>query len=428
MPLVSPAPAVRNDAKTHLLTAIERKSAQCGVIGLGFIGSILMDALIEGGFPAHGFDRSQPAVQRFKNSTQAHRAASVSQTALEILDCDVIFIAIRIIIRDGVPDEEPLNAAVRLLSSQTRRPRLIILESTVSPGTTRRVAAQLGAVDDPETFIVHAPERLSAGHDLTVFRKVPHLVGGLDEHSTELGVEALAQLCDTVIPVSSPEVSELSKLLENGFVTVNIALINEVTRIAHSHNVNALDVCLAAATKPFGYMPFYPGPGVGGHCLPNDLALLSQSALRKGWTPELLTGAIQVNDRASEVTICRLDHLLSTHGLSLTGASILLVGVGFKPGSGDTAQSPAYGIARSLRRSGAEPVFIDAAVQDFAVDDIAVQSCSTEDLAARRFTAAVILSGDTRLSAAELLQSSDLVLDTMTRSQPATASPRWHVL
>jgi UDP-N-acetyl-D-glucosamine dehydrogenase len=412
----------RQQCKNELLRAIEDRTVRCGVIGLGFIGSVLMDALIESGLEAHGYDRHTPAVEHFRNWIAARhqkttRPFSASTSQAPVLDCDAVFIAVRNPVEAGVVIEEPQQAACRLLRTQLKCPRLIILESTVIPGSTRKFAAALDWARDEGTFIAHAPERLSAGHDREVLRKTPHLIGGLDQESTELGRALLGKLCDTVVPVSSPEVCELSKLLENAFLSVNIGLISEITRIAHSFGIQAQEVCQAAATKPFGYFPFYPGPGVGGHCLPNDLALLADVAISRGWNPELLSAAMTVNDRAPKLVVDRLQHLLEKRGLSLTGAAVLLVGVGFKPGSSDTAMSPAFGIARALRERASEPFFTDSGVFDFTVDGVPVPAIRAPDLFHRKFTATVILAGDPQLKTEDIRATSGLVLDTMGRRQ-----------
>ena len=267
-----------------LLDRIAAREAACGVVGLGFIGSTHMDALVNAGFRVRGYDRSPAAVDRFREWMSALNPESGSEWSADwepaVLDgAEVVVVAIRVLPReDGTIDLEPLVAAADMLRGRMREPGLILLASTVPPGTTRCFAASLRAC--PRVLVAHSPERLSVGHDRADLRRIPHLLAGVDAAATRVGADFLSAICDQVVEVSSPEISELAKLLENAFLTTGIALSNEITRIAHGLGVPAQEVCEAAATKPHGYFPFFPGPGMGGHCLANDLAILRSTARR----------------------------------------------------------------------------------------------------------------------------------------------------
>lgn len=399
-----------------LWVRIQSRSIRCGVIGLGFIGSVLMNALIEAGFEARGFDRARGAPARFSRhrlspSPQAAEHFKCDGDAAVLDDCDVIFVAVRNFVSDGVVDEEPLNSARDVIHRHRGSPCLVILESTVAPGTTRRFADALGARTCADLFVAHAPERLSAGQDHASLRATPHLVAGIDAHSTRLAAAVLGALCDRVVTVSAPEVSELSKLLENAFLSVNIGLTAEITRIAVGLGVQAHEVCQAAATKPHGFMAFYPGAGLGGHCLPNDLVLLAQSARRQGWEPEMLAGAISANESSPHVVVDRLARDLSELDIQLHEAHVLIVGVGFKPFFPDTTRSPAIEIVRELRRRGAEVSYVDSLNANFTIDEVAVRSVTPAALTADRFTAAIVLSGEEGLKDETLTAACSHVLD-----------------
>jgi len=411
-----------NSARDELLKDIETGTVRCGVIGLGFIGTVLMDALIAAGITARGFDRSEAAVTRFRE----HQAACEDRVASQpcavgadpgvLEDCNVIFVAVRKLVSGSVFDDEPLNAAGRLLAQHSVRPCLVILESTVAPGTTRRFAEAITTGCATALFVAHAPERLSAGHDHRNLRSTPHLVAGIDDDATRLAAAMLAKLCDRVVTVSAPEVSEISKLLENAFLSVNIGLTSEITRLCMSLHVPAQEVCRAAATKPRGFMPFYPGPGLGGHCLPNDLQILAQSARDCGWEPDLLNAAIAVNDRAPSLVVDRIEGSLTAAGVPMKGASVLLVGVGFKAGSSDTTRSPAIDVVRTLRGRGATVAYVDTGVAGFTVDDVPVTRIPSASLAPRcsqaaRFAVGVLLSGARDLPEECLLGACDWILD-----------------
>ena len=419
--MLAPEPATdlnsnRRQSRDELLRNIGAGAVRCGVIGLGFIGSILMNALIEARLSANGYDRMPVAVDRFRRNRAAlPHAGPESYTCgddpIILRDCNIIFVAVRNLVTGTVIDDEPLQSAARLIKRHSLRPCLVILESTVSPGTTRRFAAALGACEDNGLFVAHAPERLSAGQDHRALRATPHLVAGIDSDATELAAAMLSKVCNTVIPVSTPEVSELSKLLENAFLSVNIALTSEVTRLCLSLGVRAQEVCRAASTKPYGFMPFYPGPGVGGHCLPNDLYMFAEAARCRGWEPELLAGTIAVNNRAPRLVVERLERSLSETGIHLKDAEVLIAGVGFKPGSPDTTLSPAIEVVRVLRERGASVAYVDSLNPGFIVDGVPVSETAASNVAERKFTAGILLSGEQTLSDAALLKCCGLVLD-----------------
>lgn len=395
---------------------MEADEVRCGVIGLGFIGSVLMNALITAGLEAYGYDRTPAAVARCRLRTAGSADAARAMYAVDtdpgvMTGCNVIFIAVRNLVDGGQINEEPLQSAARLIGNHAHRPCLVILESTVTPGTTRRFAQQIGALNDDGLFLAHAPERLSAGQDHTALRATPHLVAGIDADSTRLATTMLQKLCNCVIPVSVPEVSELSKLLENAFLSVNIGLTSEVTRLCMSLGIRAQEVCRAAASKPHGFMPFYPGAGLGGHCLPNDLILLASTARSFGWEPELLSAAIAANERAPHLVIERLEQLLAALGQALRGAHILLVGVGFKTGSPDTTRSPAIDVVRCLRARGAAVMYVDRLNPGFTVDGEQVREIPPQGVRDHRFAAGLLLSGESTLAAPALSLSCDLVLD-----------------
>ncbi len=312
-------------------------------------------------------------------------------------------------------DQEPLEAAAAILRPHIIGPRLILLESTVPCGMTRCFAESLG--QRAGLFVAHSPERLSVGQDRRVFRSTPHLLGGVDAEAGRVGARFLSTLCDRVVEVSSPEVSELSKLLENGFLTTGIALANEVTRMAHALGIAAEEVCAAAATKPSGYYPFFPGPGMGGHCLGNDLKILISTANQFGAASPLLSAVAAAAMNGPELVMRRLEGLLLAHGSELHDRRVLLVGVGFKPGTSDTTGSPAIEIARLLRKRGAVVCYLDSQVREFAVDGQSVERMEDKALEGTKLAATVIVAGDRSTTFNRLIASSEFVLDARGRNQ-----------
>jgi UDP-N-acetyl-D-glucosamine dehydrogenase len=409
----------RRAAEERLAGMIDGRQANCAVIGLGFIGSILMDALAHAGFRAYGFDRSADAGRRFEAEMgQKHSDArggwAAGSDPEPIADAHVVMVAVRALPRsDETVDLEPLESAASILSARGSEPRLVMLESTVPCGVTRCFAARLAA--RPGLFVAHSPERLSVGHDREVLRRVPHLVGGMDEAAGRLGARLLRTICDQVVSVSSPEVSELSKLLENAFLTTGIALSNEFTRVAHSVGIAAEEVCAAAATKPFGYYPFHPGPGLGGHCLGNDLAILLSSQRRFGVSMPMMTAVAKAAAEGPDTVLRRFEEILRARGRLLRSLRVLLVGVGFKPGTADTTGSPARDIARLLRQRGAEVSYLDSLVPEFLLDGQALDRVGEAYLQPGSMDAAIVVSGDRAITIDRLAACSDLVFDARGR-------------
>jgi UDP-N-acetyl-D-glucosamine dehydrogenase len=410
----------REWAAQQIMCRMDARRAVCGVIGLGFIGSTLMDAIVNAGYQVHGSDRSDEAVNRFRgwmeerNPDAGGRWSAGCDTAA-LSEAEVVMVAVRTPPRgDGSVELEPLEAVTGILRPHRLEPRLILLESTVPCGTTRCFAASLRA--RPGIFVAHSPERLSVGHDRRVLRSVPHLVGGIDADAGRVGAHFLRMLCDRVVAVSSPEVSELSKLVENAFLTMGIALSNEVTQIAHMMGVAAEEVCAAAATKPFGYYPFYPGPGLGGHCLGNDLEILISTSKRLGVPSALMNAVAAAATNGPVLVLRRLEGLLRERGLELQNRRILLVGVGFKPGTSDTTESPAREVVRLLRDRGADVWYLDSLVREFAVDGQAIKRMQAGEAANANFTATLILAGDCTAPVDRLVASSELVLDARGKS------------
>jgi UDP-N-acetyl-D-glucosamine dehydrogenase len=261
-------------------------------------------------------------------------------------------------------------------------------------------------------FVAHCPERLSVGEDWRARRHQSILVGALDPLAAGLARAFLETFVERIIPVSAPEVSEVSKLLENAFSSVNIALIAEVGQMASELNISATEICRAASTKASGYFPFYPGPGVGGHCLPNDLELLRHSLKSHGQSTPLIDAARLTISRMPGHVVAQISKLLMEAGRSIEGSQVLLVGIGFKPGCADTSMSPAFSIVRQLRVKRATAVYFDSRVSSFVVDNEAVERISVERMHSMTFPGAIVLAGDPNLATRCLQKAAEVILDT----------------
>ena len=406
----------REAARQALARRIDSTAAHCSVIGLGYIGTAFFEALAGAGYSVFGHDRSPAAVTRFQESHRdllALGRCAVGADPAGLRDSDVVVVAVRLPVgNDGTVTFEPLESALISLSAHPQAERLVIIECTLPVGTTRDMADFLiSHQPGSQLFVAHVPERLRAGDREWTIQRIPHLVGGIDQASTALAVRFLSTICDDVIPVSRPEVTELSKLLENAFLTTNIALVGEITAVASHFGLSAAEVVGAAATKPFGYLKFHPGPGVGGHCLPNDLALLRSEVHRAGVEGTLLDGVSTRLLAMPGYVVDRLECLAAEVNATLANSRVLVIGVGFKIGSHDTTESPAIGVITALRLRGATPVYFDSGVSSFAVSGVLVERITAENLQDERFPFGVILSGDRTLESKTLVAAVDCLLD-----------------
>lgn len=402
--------AVFDAVSSSLRHKIERKTARCGILGLGYIGTEAFRALACAGFTVTGYDRSSRALARFTTeqrellNASAHRIASEPEA---LRDADIVVVAVRLTLAsDGEVDFEPLRAAAEFLRGFSS-PRLIILQSTMPPGTTRRFTEHwLGTTAH---WVAHCPERLQVETTHWNMQNIPHVVGGMDETATELASLLYQQFADQVVPVSAPEAAELSKLLENNFMAVGIGLVAEITALAHCFGLSAREVTEAAATKPFGYFPFHPGPGVGGHCIPNDLLLTRHALAEHRVQRSLIEGTCQTLQRMPNIVLDRLRTLLSRE---LNGLSVLLVGLGFKIGSADTTQSPAFAMAEALLSAGCEVSVTDSRVSQFRINQRVLLRVDSDLSNVPKVDAVLILSGDVQVSLTALSRITSLILDT----------------
>ena len=370
------------------------------------MGSLTASVLGDRGQRVVAYDRAKPAVARYRAAAPAGVVTTTDPMALD--ECNVIVVAVRIDPEEGEMDS--LNSVGALLCRLVRTPRLIMVATTVPVGATRTFARRW--LDDSVTFVAYTPERARVGDAPQDVREVPHLVGGVDAASTEVALSAMRVLCDQPVPVTSPEVCELAKLLENSFRAVGIALIAEISQIAHANGISAAEVASAAATKPFGYYAFHPGPGIGGHCLPNDLALLRASATASAVSAPLLEGAAEVIQSMPRLTVDTLETRLQREGVALAGADVLLVGTGFKIGSSDQTNSPAVALVQELRRRKARPQFADTRNGVFQVDGEPVPSATRRLLdSSTHFDAALIVAGDESIAPDAITRVAEVVLD-----------------
>jgi UDP-N-acetyl-D-glucosamine dehydrogenase len=359
-------------ADKELAKKIRDHSARVGVIGLGYVGLPLALEMAKEGFQVVGIDISREKVDSVNagisyvldvpNETLldlvAKERIKATQSLAAVENLDTVSICVPTPLRKTKePDLSYIVAAVEAVHNHLRRGQLIILESTTYPGTTREVVLPMleasGLKAGRDFFLAYSPERVDPGNRSFNTRNIPKVIGGITRRCTALASLLYQQFIERIVPVSSPESAEMVKLLENTFRSVNIALANEMAVMCDKFGINVWEVIEAAKTKPFGYMPFYPGPGLGGHCIPVDPYYLTWKARMNGSEPRLIELAAQINSQMPAFTISRVSDALNEKQKSLKGSKILALGVAYKRDTSDIRESPAIEVLRGLYEKGA---------------------------------------------------------------------------
>ena len=369
--------------KHALLEKISSRTARIGVIGLGYVGLPLAVEFAHGGFESTGFEvdsRKADAINRGESyipdvptSQVAELAAAKKLSATtdfaRLKEQDIIIICVPTPLRKTKdPDVSYILAASEKIQASLRPGQLVILESTTYPGTTDEVLRPMydatGLKIDEDYFLAFSPERVDPGNEKFNTRNIPKVVGGVTAASAEVAGAAYAAIVDKVHATSSARVAETCKLLENTFRAVNIGLVNELSQLCHTLGIDTWEVIAAAATKPFGFMPFYPGPGIGGHCIPLDPHYLSWKARMHGFEARFISLAEEVNSRMPEHVVDLITLGLNQHRKPVNGSKILIMGVAYKREIDDMRESPALAIIEQLQKLGAVVNFHDPYVAE----------------------------------------------------------------
>ena len=354
-----------------------------GIVGLGYVGLPLAVEFAQAGHDVVGVDTSQgriAAVERgdsFIEDVPDERLQSVSDRLRasthyeDLRDADAVIIAVPTPLTENrEPDLGPLVAAGTSLAGVVGKGQLVVLESTTYPGTTREHLVPLleesGLAAGRDFNVAYSPERVDPGRTDHTLRTTPKVMGGLTQACLERAVELYSEVCDEIIQVSTPEAAELSKLLENVFRSVNIALVNELAILCDRMGIDVWEVVDAAATKPYGFMRFDPGPGMGGHCLPVDPFYLAWKAREFDMPTHFVELAGEVNQKMPYFCVDRITRALNEHAKPVRGSKVAILGVSYKPGVGDLRESPALKIIKLLSRSGANIAYHDPHVPDLS--------------------------------------------------------------
>jgi UDP-N-acetyl-D-glucosamine dehydrogenase len=396
-----------------------------GIVGLGYVGLPLAVAFAEAGERVIGVDVDHLRVSALSagrspiEDVSDERLAAVlascrfTTRAVELHETEAILVCVPTpLTRNREPDLGPLLAAARTLADVVKRDQVIVLESTTFPGTTREHLVPLleesGLRAGEDFALAFSPERVDPGRTDYTIRNTPKVVGGLTPPCTERASEIYARVCDHVVPVSSPEIAELSKLLENIYRSVNIALVNELARLADRMGIDIWEVVEAAATKPFGFTRFDPGPGMGGHCLPVDPFYLSWKAREYDLSAEFIELAGKVNQSQPYFCVEKIERTLNDAAKPVRGSRILIFGVSYKAGVGDLRESPALKIMELLRARGGEVLYHDPHVPELPEHDL---RSAPLDEALDGIDLAVIVTAHPSVDHGHVVERAPLVLD-----------------
>ncbi|MDH4185026.1 MAG: nucleotide sugar dehydrogenase [Nitrospinota bacterium] len=422
------------DKKSVLLGKIRDKSAHAGVIGMGYVGLPLALQFCDSGFRVTGFDIDNTkvsslnagksyikhvAAERIGAQVASGRFRATSDFDL-LAECDVVIIAVPTPLSEKKePDLTYINKTAEAIAKRLRPGQLISLESTTYPGTTRELLLSRfekdGMAVGEDFFLVFSPEREDPGNDKHQLSTIPKVVGGVTPACQEVGEAIYQSVVGRVVRVSSCEVAEMTKLLENIFRSVNIALVNELKMLCDRMGLNIWEVIEASSTKPFGFMPFYPGPGLGGHCIPIDPFYLSWKAREYDFSTRFIELAGEINTHVPYWVMGKVAEALNGVSKCLNGASILMLGMAYKKNVDDMRESPALTLLELLEKQGAKVSYHDPYVPsmpktrkfDFHLASVPLtaQTLSAADLV-------LIVTDHDSVDYAMVVQHSKIVVDT----------------
>ena len=415
-----------------LKARIENKEAHIGVIGLGYVGLPLAVEFAKAGFPVTGIDVDESKVAGINagenyipdiaDDTLQTLVSSGNLRATTDMDNIANLDAVAICVptplsKVGDPDISYIIAAINAINKAIHKDLLIILESTTYPGTTQEIVfsrlEKSGLTVGKDYYLCFSPERIDPGNEKFTIANTPKVIGGVTAACTQLGTLLYEQIVDEVVTVSSPETAEMVKLLENTYRSINIGLVNEVAIMCEKLGVDVWEVIDAAATKPYGFMKFTPGPGLGGHCIPIDPQYLSWKMRTLDYNPRFINLAAEINSAMPAFVKDIIANGLIGHGKALNGSSILILGAAYKKDVDDVRESPALDVLILLETAGAAVDFFDPYVADFVIDNktkVGLTELTAENL--QTYDAVAILTDHTNVDYELVKKQSALIIDT----------------
>lgn len=410
---------------------IKAKKAIIGVIGLGYVGLPLALAFAKKGFNVIGIDIEKDRIKKINkglsyitdvsnyelgNILKKGRFKATTNTRfIKTLDAVIICVPTPLG-KNQEPDISYIREAVTKVKDNIKKGQIIVLESTTYPGTTREILLPIlestGLKEGRDFYLGFSPERIDPGNKFYKTENTPKIIGGISAKSTGIAKLLYNQAIKEVISVSSASAAEMVKLLENTFRIVNIALVNEITTLCDKFNLDIWEIIDAAKSKPYGYMPFYPGPGCGGHCIPIDPLYLSWKAKEHGFETKFINLASSVNESMPQYTVDRLERVLSDRKKTLDGSNILIVGVSYKKDVKDLRESPAVGIIDILQRRRTKISYYDPYFPYLKINGINLKRAKLNKKALEKFDCAIVTTDHTDVDYKFLAKNLKLIFDT----------------
>lgn len=372
--------------KERLLQKIKRKEIKAGIIGLGYVGLPLAVEIAKAGFKTIGFDIVPEKVDKInagKNYISdvldedlkllVNRGALTATKEFEFI-ANVDFVAICVptpLDLHQQPDITYIKNSVENIGRYLKKETMVVLESTTYPGTTIEIVKPIlekmsGLICGQDFYLAFSPERIDPGNVIYTTKNTPKVVGGFGKEATEtIAWMYRAVLEGEILEVSSPEVAEMGKILENTYRNINVGLINEFAILCDKMNINIWEVIEVAKTKPYGFQAFYPGPGLGGHCIPIDPYYLTWKAREYGFHTSMIESAMMINDRMPEYCVQRAEHILNKNKIVMNGAQILVLGIAYKSDINDYRESPALLVIQKLKQLGAQVEYYDPYIDQY---------------------------------------------------------------
>jgi UDP-N-acetyl-D-glucosamine dehydrogenase len=430
----------------NLIERLKRREGRVVVIGIGYVGLPLVVEFARAGFQVTGYDKDERKVNLLKKGESyiedipthvlAPLVASGKLTAsideAVIKDADAVIVCVPTPLnKTKEPDISYIVAATDAIVRNLHDGLVVVLESTTYPGTTRELVAPrleaAGAKIGETVFLAFSPERVDPSNQKWGTHNTPKVIGGMTPQCMEVSTTLYAQIIEKVVPVSSCDAAEMVKLLENTFRAVNIGLVNEVAVMCNKLNLDTWEVIDAAASKPFGFMPFYPGPGLGGHCIPIDPLYLSWKLRMVKYNAQFIELADTVNSGMPSYVVLRTQDILNDHGHCLKGARVLIVGVAYKRDVSDMRESPAIDVIELLHQKGAHVDYVDPYVPVFREGHIALETMPS-DVDASKYDIAIIITDHTHFDYSKILRTAPVIFDTRAVTRKLTNVPAGKVI